>query len=378
MSLTQIFQTAISAICSIDCSLTYDVDTSILLGNGTSLSLDVFFHDNNFTAGHILQNFLDNHSKSFTGTHSIIQDKSSCKTYRVESITSKSVAVESGFYIINYRETERILIFNGYQQDETHDVDYSNFPEVIFALCMLNPKFEVSNPINWKNIFATLGPFAIFPTEQIPYAALACYGIFVESETSSTNLFSNILPESLVNIKSPIPIEAERVFAEALASSDSPDIVFIQLYRVFELLFALGIKKRYVIAQENEILSIVQEFKNLTEVSMLKTLFSHYPLDISLNLFTPLNFQALFAQRIPTRQIYEPIRQWLVSPTRRAGTPPYELAALLIYYMRCSLVHGKIGDNEPFIIRPFSSSQLSALNNLLLDTICIIKVLIFE
>ncbi|GKT10342.1 hypothetical protein [Desulforhabdus sp. TSK] len=245
----------------------------------------------------------------------------------------------------------------------------------MLAVCLLDA-IHLVNEVGWAEIFEAIGSFAIFTEEQVPYGLLADCGIFSPETRSFTFSWINEIPQGFRSRKGNIPQDAETAYIAALSSSRAPDIAFTRLYRVLEILFAVGLKTKIERSPVTEVLRVMKDFQRLSELDMLSTLLEGS--SIRLPSFTLADFKELYGEHKPEGN-YQKIAKWLnaASSSSPFANPPDDLVATLIYYIRCSLVHSKLGEKEPFLLGPFSDNQIDALCHLVDDLRDIIKSLIY-
>lgn len=349
----------------------------ISFGPKTLPLINVFFSENSI---YEIQNCPLSHYLSQyelkPGNSLILQHKSDeAICYNVIRLRVENQTIQQGFYEILNNSGERSgIIFTGIFSGSINQPEFINFPESLFAVCLLDA-VQSLNDVDWSEIFESIGAFAIFSGEHIPYGTLADCGIFSANTTTFTFSWINEIPQLVTNRKESVPQEAETAYIAALSTSKTPDVAFTQLYRVLEILFAVGLKAKIENSLVTEVLKVMKEFQRISELDMLSTLLERSA--ISFSSFTLSDFVELFGTHKPEGN-YQKITSWLNSESSNPlANPPNDLIATLIYYIRCSLVHSKLGEKEPFLLGPFSDKQTDALCHLVDDARNIVKSLVY-
>lgn len=283
-----------------------------------------------------------------------------------------NINIEPGFFEIHDADSTRFgVVFTGSLDESIEELDLVDFPETMFALCLLEPSVEKLRIQNWAGIFESIGPFAICRKDHNIETILADSGLFLFENNSFSYEWENRVPASVNLYPSRVP-EAEAAYLSALRNSASPDLAFIQLYRVFEILFAFGLKSKISESNIYDVLKTIRSFKNISELSMLSILLEQSLVQVLR--FTISDFFELFGAHKP-QGAYQRLNDWKISPV---NTPlPTEMRATLIYYIRCSLVHSKLGEDEPFLMGPFPPTKEQALARIVEDVRNIVKSLIY-
>lgn len=378
MSLLSHFRQRIASLTQVDdpSHIQIGID-GILIGSKTLPLTNVFFSENNIhdAPNCPLSDYLSQYELK-SGHNLILQHKSEeAICYNVIRLRVENQNIQQGLYeILNNSGERNGIIFTGSFSGSIDQPEFISFQESLFAVCLLDAVHSL-NEVGWSEIFESLGAFAIFSDEHIPFGSLADCGIFSADNTTFTFAWINEIPQAFISIKENVPQEAETAYIAALSTSNSPDVAFTRLYRVLEILFAVGLKAKIENSPVTEVLKVIREFQRLSELDMLSTLLERS--SIPFTSFTLADFIELFGTHKPEGN-YQKITNWLNSESSNPlANPPNDLVATLIYYIRCSLVHSKLGEKEPFLLGPFSDKQIDALCHLVDDVRNLIKSLIY-
>lgn len=378
MSLLGYFRRRIESLTQVDDPSDIQiVSNEILIGSKALPLMGVFFSENNIHDNQIcpLSDYLGQYEVK-PGHDFTLQCKSDEEIYyRIIRLRVENKNIQQGLYEIFKNNGDRNgIIFTGSFSGSIDQPEFANFQEALFAICLLDSVHPL-NEVGWAEIFESLGPFAIFSGDHIPYGLLADCGIFSPDITTFTFSWTNEIPQGFRSRKENVPQEAETAYIAALSTSNSPDVAFTRLYRVLEILFAVGLKAKIENSPVTEVLRVMKEFQRLSELDMLSTLLERS--SISFVSFTLTDFIELYGSHKPEGN-YQKITNWLnTASSTSLANPPNDLVATIIYYIRCSLVHSKLGEKEPFLLGPFSGRQLDALCHLVDDVRNVIKSLVY-
>ena len=294
--------------------------------------------------------------------------------FNVQKLRLINGEIRHGFYTLESSEgSPKGVVFTGLCSGSLEEPNLTMFPEVIFALCILEPCGVLEEVKGWAPIFEALGPFAVLCKEELPICPLAECGIFGSESNPFSFHWDNELPRTIQTPNRETPPEAEAAYVAALANSNTPGIAFTQLYRVLEIYFAIGLRERIKNSDIREVLKEMKRFKDLSELTMLSTLLA--PIPVPFSKFTATDFRKLYGTHTPTSSNYAPIKDWLAKTPMTI--PSGNLRALLIYYVRCSLVHSKLGETEPFLMEPYTIDQVESLSRIIEDMRTIIQHLLY-
>lgn len=378
MSLLDQFRQRIESLTQIDDTSHIQIECDgILIGSKTLPLINVFFSENNIndTSNCPLSDYLSQYELK-PGHNLTLQRKSDeARCYKVIRLRVENQNIQQGLYeILNNSGDRNGIVFTGSFSGSIDQPEFTNFQESLFAVCLLDAVYPL-NEVGWAEIFQSLGAFAIFAGEHIPYGLLADCGIFSADTTTFNFFWINDIPQAFRSRRENVPQEAETAYIAALSTSNSPDVAFTRLYRVLEILFAVGLKAKIENSPVTEVLKVMKEFQRLSELDMLSTLLERSSIPFSS--FTLTDFIELFGSHKPEGN-YQKITNWLnAESSNPLANPPNNLVATLIYYIRCSLVHSKLGEREPFLLGPFSDKQIDALCHLVDDVRNIIKSLVY-
>jgi hypothetical protein len=368
------------------CTLFGINDVTQVLNSGDHLSIgskslpliDIFFRENGTreNTDSQLELYLNQFEIKPGSVKSIHHKNDSTNCFHIVKLHVLNENIQHGFFELTESDGTRIgFVFTGKFAGSIDQPDLTGFPEAIFAICVLDADSTLNEITGWEEVFEAIGPFAVCHKENVLQNSLAEYGIFTHSPNTFMFSWDNLIASTLRPIKHSIPHEAQMAYVAALKQSNSPDIALVNLYRTFEVLFAVGLKDKILQSAPNDVIKIFRDLKSLSELDMLSTLLeqSH----VSFTHFTLTDFCSLFGTHKPEDK-YRDISAWFTAnSSQRNVYPPNDLRAKIIYYIRCSLVHSKLGEKEPFLIGPYTNQQTLALSNIIEDIRSIIKSLIY-
>lgn len=373
MSLFDELKNNIAAAYNIKPSDIDESDTNLSVGSYCLEFNDVFIKQETLQ---IVKNFLSSYTR-LQSDDEIIRFKHD-REDRITSIVklhSINTNLESGFYETIDSQNKNILIFTG--KINTDNIDLTNYREVLLAITALLEGKTIDN-LYWDNILKTIGPFAIFPydiqeeKDALYFIFLAQCGLFKTKSKTFSFQFNKSIPGK-INSKCNYSNEAVLAYIIALQDSPTADTAFLRLYRVLEVLFAEHYKKQIINADIRETLFLIKKYISISELDTLKEIIIDS--SFSFTVFTPQDFKHLFKNHNPESQTYRKITKWLNNDLDTKHKK--ELFVLIIYYIRCALVHAKI-EKEPFLLGPFSPNQEEALSHLVEDIKMLVEVLLFD
>jgi hypothetical protein len=369
MSLLNCFKQNIASICDVPINSIQLDNDKIFVGSHELPFMGVFFNQGSSVIQSI-DYFGDFKKDSSTTGKILIKNRNNQDLY-VRELNVLNQDIDSGVYEIRGLDGSRIVVFTGSISGTSANPDLTLFPEVLIAIAVLG-KTRCADSVNWGNILESLGPFVISSTDPPPLLSLGECGLSLRRQQTFSFTWSNSLPEIAQTIKTGIPKEAETAYLAALHDSTTADVAFLRLYRVLEILFAGTYKDEIANADLSKIIALIQLLNSTSELDTLKKLVDKSTLNFTH--FTKTDFDTLFPGHRPKGN-YAKIANWLNDET--STIPMSEIRALIIYFIRCALVHSKMNEKEPFLIGPFSCYQETALNNLVDDTREIIKSLLY-
>lgn len=270
---------------------------------------------------------------------------------------------ESGIIEIGSHDTWLFLGSFGTTVDK---VDLENYPELLFSIACFDPLRSTSLNREWSAILEAWGPFVVSQGAP-PEPALAEIGCFMPS---TAPLPPEFLPSSQVRLFHPRPTtstEALNAYILGLQSVDGPDVAFLRFYRIFELEFAATIRDAMNTAALSQVYATLRTLHGMTELEILKRTLNRSAVVFSQ--FTCDDFRALFGTDPPMREQYRKLATWLESGT----VLPTECRALVIYYIRCALVHSKFTETERFLFGPFEGNRSIALAHVVSDMRAVLR-----
>ena len=376
MNLLELLLRQIASLCDLRDESQVVLNGDKLSIGGKELSVTGVFFSEGITLEREDQSTLSDYLDQFlveTATLSVRSKADATVGYSVHKLRSINNNIHHGFFELQNNDgSRRGVVFTGCFTGSVDQPDLTTFPEAVFALCLLEPSSTLEEAISWVTIFEAIGPFAVCQGGELPKCTLAECGMFAFGSKAFSFEWDNQVPMIVRAQKEDLPPEAEAAYLAALEKSNTPDIAFMQLYRVLEILFAVGLKAKVCNSGINDVLRIIKGIKDLSELTMLSTLLE--PVAVPFAKFTVADFRKLYGDHSPINQ-YAPINDWLKKP--ETSNPSKDLRAKIVYYIRCSLVHSKLGEIEPFLLEPFSHEQVEALLHVVDDMHCLVQSLIY-
>lgn len=368
MNLLNRFMQNIANICGVSFESIHQDGNKIFVGSHELPFLGVFFEEGSPETK--LTDYFNTYEEDPKITGKILTAKQGNSVFNVRGLNADNKYIDAGIYEITEINSGKTVVFTGSFNNVCENLDLTCFPEILLAIAVLE-KTRCADSVSWMNILECLGPFVIFQNDP-PLLSLAECGLSFRRQNTFSFTWSNSLPTVVQTRKPGIPSEAETAYLAALHDSVTADIAFLRLYRVLEILFAGTYKDEIAKADLCKVISLIQNFQSMSELDTLKKLVEKST--SSFTHFTNTDFNNLFAGHQPGGN-YTKITNWLSNTSNTI--PPDEIRALIIYYVRCSLVHSKLTGKEPFLIGPFSFNQEEALNHLVEDTRELIKGLLY-
>jgi hypothetical protein len=376
MSLRQKFTQQIAAMYGVSNLSNVGIDSeSITIGSHSLPLVDVFFKGVTIPSQSIpLFDYLDRFLCD-PDDNRIFREKLTSSEYcTVIPLRVENEMIQHGFHILSDTDGTSIgTLFTGKFASSHAQPDLTEFRDAILAVCAFDPISGASVGLDWHGLFESFGAFAICNSATVPYGLLAESGLFSRDTRRVDFSWSSWPPQTMRKRQDGIPDEAERAYIEALSCSGGPDIAFTRLYRVMEVLFAFGLKAKVNGAKVNEVLRIFREFKDLSELKMLTSLLDGKSCPFTS--FTLDDFKALYKSHRPDQK-YDKLGKWLDN-SKQTCFPNQEVIPSLIYYVRCSLVHSKLDEKEPFLLGPFTHEEHVALQHITEDLRDIVRSLIY-
>lgn len=368
MSLLNRFMQSIADICGVPVESIQQDGDKILVGSHELPFLGVFFNEG--PSATQLIDYFDAYEEVSDTVGKILTKEQSNDILNVRGLNVFNQGIDAGVYEISGIDGSRIVVFTGSINGTSGNPDLTSFPEVLLAIAVLG-KIRCADSVSWASVLEGLGPFVIFSTDP-PLLSLGECGLSFRRQNTFTFTWSNSLPAVAQARKTGIPEEAETAYLAALQDSGTSDVAFLRLYRVLEILFAGTYKDEIANADLSKVIALIQLFQSTSELDTLRKLVDKSTLNFTR--FTKTDFEILFAGHRPQGN-YTKITNWLNDAA--TTIPPPGIRALIIYYVRCALVHSKMTEKEPFLIGPFSFDQEEALKHLVEDTREIIKSLLY-
>lgn len=277
-----------------------------------------------------------------------------------QSITFSRVVVrpQPEYGIIEIVPGDAWLFLGDFEQT-VDQLDLGQYPELLLCIACFEPR-RISAVREWAVILESWGPFVASQGEP-PLQALAEIGCFLQSAAPTLPDFS--LPSKVrrFQARATTSTEAMNAYVLGLQSTDGPDVAFLRLYRIFELEFAATLKAEMSSAPLTQVYEKLRTLHSVSELDILKRTIDRSTVPISR--FTCDNFRALFGADLPTREHYKKLARWLETGVAL----PNDSRALLIYYVRCALVHSKFSETERFLFGPFEADRSAALCHIVAD-----------
>lgn len=281
--------------------------------------------------------------------------------------------VSPGIYVVDEDKKEKKIIFTGSFGDSKEEPDLVPYPELLLAIAVLKPIYETKEELgSLASIFEVFGAFVIDFSETVNSSVICDCGLLYANQRNCFSFdWHNDVSHALRKKKENIPEEALLAYLCALRESTTVDVAFCKLYRVLEVLFAGLFKNKISDAPLDKVIALIHSLQSSSELKILSDLLVGSSASFR---FSRDDFNSLFGEYRPQNKNYEKIGKWL-DDNQRVGNAP---VALIVYYVRCALVHSKMNEKEPFLMGPFSEAQERALGNLVEDIRDIVKELLFE
>lgn len=375
MSLFDELKENIAAAHNIDPQKLYEDDTSLSVGSYRLEFKDVFIKQGTLET---VKEFLSSYIRLQPYDEIIrFKQKNKDTIISIVKLYSINTELESGFYEIKDVQNKNILLFTGKLDNNTDNIDLTNYLQVLLALTVFLEGKTIDN-LYWSSILKVIGPFAIFPydiqekRDTLNFIFLAQHGLFKAQNQVFSFEFEKLIPKNIKYNKCNYSNEAALAYIIALQDSPTVDTAFLRLYRVLEVLFAEHYKTQIMDANIRETLYLIKKYISISELDTLKEIVISSP--FTFTTFTQQDFKFLFNNHSPENQIYRKITKWLDNDLDKKHDK--EVFVLIIYYVRCALVHAKL-EKEPFLLGPFSPSQEEALSHLVKDIKELVETLLF-
>ncbi|WP_409012225.1 hypothetical protein [Aeromonas salmonicida] len=346
-------------------------DDAVLVIAGHELKLrDVFFEQNKAE-----QEILD-YINSFSVTQNqdgvlFIADGSGEEycLYCVDNCHSNSLLME-GIYNIPGDGGVIYTVFSG-KFSRISTPDMSSSPYLIFGLLLIEPGMLNGGVPDWSDIYEAIGPFVCVNTSNHHCDALIEFGFFKRSAvaTSSSYIHSfkdgGLLSNSVIarKINEEIPEAARKAYKYALKTKANPDVTFINNHRVFEVLYAWGLKNYIASLSLDAIYSTLQKSKSISsEAEMMKQVVSLSNITFPSSLRPQVVIDLFDGASVNDITESGPIKQWLNGQNSR---PDLILLADILYLIRNALVHSKIDSSRNYLMGPYTAVQNASLSILI-------------
>lgn len=294
------------------------------------------------------------------------------KQFKIIRLNCLQTIVEAGVFSWADARGGAAYLFTGTFGDTRGELSLDNTcPELILALACFGDFSSTSPGYDWQSILEACGPFVCCYGE-VPYLRLAEAGFFPVSAITLRRLFVPVT--STLPRRTDLSSVVLSAYTEALRAVDGPDVTFLRLYRIFELHFAETTKAKISSARIDEVYSMLLAIQSQSELDLLRSIIANS--NASFVKFKKSDYRNLFINHTPRRETYRELINWLKDPISSENLPD-KCRASLIYYIRCALVHSKIGDGELFLFGPYDGLRLDALQHLVEDVLDLIRSILF-
>ncbi|MFU1552460.1 hypothetical protein ACM3N8_01675 [Aeromonas sp. A04] len=281
-----------------------------------------------------------------------------------------NTALMEGIYTIPGDGAAIYTVFSG-KFSPISTPDMSSSPYLIFGLLLIEPGMLNGGLPDWSDIYEAIGPFVCVNTSNHHCDDLIEFGFFKRSTVATSSSYihsfkdSGLLSNSAIarKINDEIPEAARKAYKYALKTKANPDVTYINNHRVFEVLYAWGLKNYIASLSLDAIYSTLQKSKSISsEAEMMKQVVSLSRITFPSSL-TPQVILDLF-DGASVNDITEsgPIKQWLNGQNHR---PDLNLLSDILYLIRNALVHSKIDSSRNYLMGPYTAVQNSSLSVLI-------------
>ncbi|MFM5585317.1 hypothetical protein ACET8Y_21775 [Aeromonas veronii] len=344
------------------------------------LDLEGVFFDDGISHEEIVA-YLNSFTYSFIDDYhfKVVSPSDSFEFYKVENINKQ---LPPGIYtILGGNTSDSCVVFTGDFDNGFAQIDLTAMPEIIFAILLFSApqNHTIPNNVSWEAVFSALGSFIYVNYSTFDVRSLYPYGLFYNSNHNSVayakdfrgnEILSNTAIVKKVNSSIPATVlePALKAYSNVLLTSSAIELDFVNLHRVFEVLYAWALKKYIGNISEELIYDLVSKNgKNnkpsmTSERSMTCNIVSHSGLSL-LNNLTNQDILDLFgvtaSSDLNAKGNFD---KWLSN--NPAAVINAELIGEILYFVRCSLVHSKVTSSEIYLMGPFSSVQKNVLEKL--------------
>lgn len=295
-------------------------------------------------------------------------------TVTVQRLRCMDSGIDAGVFALTTADpSERFVVFTGSFGTTVSQPDLSDYPELVLSLALLAPVKQLAGPPSWTALLECLGPLVIFGTSRRDYA-LAEVGLTVTAAISYRVRTVPVSAQTVREVRSGVPSEAVHAYVQTLCAQDGADVVFLRAFRICELLIAKTAQTEIAAANLAEVYKRIRAIQSSSEHDMVRKVL--IGCGGAFATFTKQDFEALFGTHRPARENYTKITKWLDAANAN-DIPPVDVAASIVYYIRCALVHAKMGDNEPFLFPPFQGASATAIEHLADDLVGWTRTLLF-
>ncbi|MGR1185986.1 hypothetical protein ACUVJH_20965 [Aeromonas veronii] len=302
-----------------------------------------------------------------------VENNTSGEKFSIFKIDNKNVDLQHGIYIIpcgggtavNYHIFTGSLVGAG-------PLDLSMMPCILFGLLLISPGAFVARATakTWYDVYNAIGPFVVCNNEEPNLIRIARYGFFKTVSSTQLPYKNNYYDNDVYNnsavakvIKTDISAKVYNAYEYALRVRASTDLVYLSYHRVFEVLFAWGLKK-YISNHINEeyIYETIKTHKNLTnesEMTRYLVVLSKKRLPTTIS---PNDLLVLFnVTKVDDITKHHLVAKWTAGRTPLTVEEEHDVLAEILYQVRCGLVHSKISTKSIYIMGPYSRAQEQVL-----------------
>ncbi|WP_421346691.1 hypothetical protein [Aeromonas veronii] len=315
--------------------------------------------------------------------HFSIKANSSHEYYEFYKVKNLNKQLSHGMYTISGNGAmDDCIVFTGEFDSGLAQLDLTDTPEFIFSILLFNPPSNYTMPasVSWDTVFSAVGSFVFVKSNAFDIRTLYPYGFFFDSGAYSVSYekefkYNEIEINTAVvkSINNSIPATvlepALKAYSNVLLTNAAIELDFVNLHRVFEILYAWALKK--YIASISEVLIYDRINKNgknggspllTSERSMTCYIVEHSGVS-SLSNFTSQDMLDLFGVATPVDfNAKGSVKSWVVNNANVAMNA--EFVGEVLYFVRCALVHSKVRASEMYLMGPFSAVQTTALKKL--------------
>lgn len=298
-------------------------------------------------------------------------------TLRIDRLSRcRTACWSSGVYAVPSASDTDCQLFAGEFENEP---DMGETPWLLAALAV----FDWGQPreLMLSTWLRQLGPMIMQSSSNPPpFSLLASGGFFSYRVDAFGATPSSFMPIARIPFerRPGVPELAEAIYRNALSYGDIPETLYLQLFRVVEVMFAATLRDRVADASIEQVIRTIEELSGQKELERVREVVKRSNYQFT---FSGDDFQSLFglqniaraSQSNQRRAEYGNLLKWSKAKT----SIPNELVPALLYYVRNALAHAKITENDLVLPPVLEKSRRDPLVTLCRDLRLLIEEIIF-